>query len=132
MYLLLNFYHLLSVCASGIKMFVRLHLRSSAHGISFEIPLDDSSSSGRGLSRSASTEGLGFKVHHAARGMRRNLSFQPVNGNAHSKIHEEDDKESNRQISRHRLGTYTGYAFCTFLSNLNPQFTHYLPLVVLD
>uniref|UniRef100_A0A673MUS5 Calmodulin-regulated spectrin-associated protein 2-like n=1 Tax=Sinocyclocheilus rhinocerous TaxID=307959 RepID=A0A673MUS5_9TELE len=57
--------------------------RSSAHGISFEIPLDDSmsSSSGRGLSRSASTEGLGFKVHHAARGMRRNLSFQPVNGN---------------------------------------------------
>uniref|UniRef100_A0A8C1ZQB1 Calmodulin regulated spectrin-associated protein family, member 2b n=1 Tax=Cyprinus carpio TaxID=7962 RepID=A0A8C1ZQB1_CYPCA len=80
--------------------------RSSAHGISFEIPLDDSmsSSSGRGLSRSASTEGLGFKVHHAARGMRKNLSFQPVNGNAHSKIREEDDEESNRHISRHRLG----------------------------
>uniref|UniRef100_A0A673KXK5 Calmodulin-regulated spectrin-associated protein 2-like n=1 Tax=Sinocyclocheilus rhinocerous TaxID=307959 RepID=A0A673KXK5_9TELE len=82
--------------------------RSSAHGISFEIPLDDSmsSSSGRGLSRSASTEGLGYKVHHAARGMRRNLSFQPVNGNTHSKIREEDDEESNRQISRHRLGKY--------------------------
>uniref|UniRef100_A0A672RPG5 Calmodulin regulated spectrin associated protein family member 2 n=1 Tax=Sinocyclocheilus grahami TaxID=75366 RepID=A0A672RPG5_SINGR len=82
---------------------------SSAHGISFEIPFDDSmsSSSGRGLSRSASTEGLGFKVHHAARGMRRNLSFQPVNGNAHSKIPEEDDEESNRHISRHRLGNYT-------------------------
>uniref|UniRef100_A0A8C1RGI8 Calmodulin regulated spectrin-associated protein family, member 2b n=1 Tax=Cyprinus carpio TaxID=7962 RepID=A0A8C1RGI8_CYPCA len=66
--------------------------RSSAHGISFEIPLDDSmsSSSERGLSRSASTEGLGFKVHRAARGMRRNLSFQPVNGNAQSKIREED------------------------------------------
>uniref|UniRef100_A0A671LV98 Calmodulin-regulated spectrin-associated protein 2-like n=1 Tax=Sinocyclocheilus anshuiensis TaxID=1608454 RepID=A0A671LV98_9TELE len=82
--------------------------RSSAHGISFEIPLDNSmsSSSGRGLSRSASTEGLGYKVHHAARGMRRNLSFQPVNGNAHSKIREEDDEESNRQISRHRLGNY--------------------------
>uniref|UniRef100_A0A673N095 Calmodulin-regulated spectrin-associated protein 2-like n=1 Tax=Sinocyclocheilus rhinocerous TaxID=307959 RepID=A0A673N095_9TELE len=86
--------------------------RSSAHGISFEIPLDDSmsSSSGRGLSRSASTEGLGFKVHHAARGMRRNLSFQPVNGNAHSKIREEDDEESNRHISRHRLGNYTEYS----------------------
>ncbi|KAL1280879.1 hypothetical protein QQF64_015479, partial [Cirrhinus molitorella] len=84
--------------------------RSSAHGISFEIPLDDSmsSSSGRGLSRSASTEGLGFRVHHAARGMRRNLSFQPVNGNAHSKIREEDDEESNKQISRHRLGNYAG------------------------
>uniref|UniRef100_A0A673KYL3 Calmodulin-regulated spectrin-associated protein 2-like n=1 Tax=Sinocyclocheilus rhinocerous TaxID=307959 RepID=A0A673KYL3_9TELE len=81
--------------------------RSSAHGISFEIPLDDSmsSSSGRGLSRSASTEGLGYKVHHAARGMRRNLSFQPVNGNTHSKIREEDDEESNRQISRHRDDT---------------------------
>lgn len=87
-----------------------LHLRSSAHGISFEIPLDDStsSSSRRGLNRSASTEGLCFKVHHAARGMRRNLSFQPVNGNAHSKIHEEDDEKSNRQISRHHLGNYTG------------------------
>uniref|UniRef100_A0A672RSL1 Calmodulin regulated spectrin associated protein family member 2 n=1 Tax=Sinocyclocheilus grahami TaxID=75366 RepID=A0A672RSL1_SINGR len=82
--------------------------RSSAHGISFEIPFDDSmsSTSGRGLSRSASTEGLGYKVHHAARGMRRNLSFQPVNGNAHSKIREEDDEESNRQISRHHLGNY--------------------------
>uniref|UniRef100_A0A672RTN8 Calmodulin regulated spectrin associated protein family member 2 n=1 Tax=Sinocyclocheilus grahami TaxID=75366 RepID=A0A672RTN8_SINGR len=79
--------------------------RSSAHGISFEIPFDDSmsSTSGRGLSRSASTEGLGYKVHHAARGMRRNLSFQPVNGNAHSKIREEDDEESNRQISRNIL-----------------------------
>jgi len=86
-----------------------LHLRSSAHGISFEIPLDDSSSSSsrRGLSRSASTEGLCFKVHHAARGMRRNLSFQPVNGNADSKIHEEDDEKS----SRRRLGNYTGYTF---------------------
>uniref|UniRef100_A0A671LVH9 Calmodulin-regulated spectrin-associated protein 2-like n=1 Tax=Sinocyclocheilus anshuiensis TaxID=1608454 RepID=A0A671LVH9_9TELE len=92
---------------------------SSAHGISFEIPLDNSmsSSSGRGLSRSASTEGLGYKVHHAARGMRRNLSFQPVNGNAHSKIREEDDEESNRQISRHRLGNYAGNTLCFRYSN---------------
>ncbi|XP_051552853.1 calmodulin-regulated spectrin-associated protein 2-like isoform X2 [Myxocyprinus asiaticus] len=82
--------------------------RSSAHGISFEIPLDDntSPSSGCRLSRSASTEGLGFKVHHTARGMRRNLSFQPVNGNTHSRIHEEGDEESNR----HRQGNYTGYS----------------------
>ncbi|XP_043075046.1 LOW QUALITY PROTEIN: calmodulin-regulated spectrin-associated protein 2 [Puntigrus tetrazona] len=98
--------------------------RSSAHGISFEIPLDDSmsSSSGRGLSRSASTEGLGFKVHHAARGMRRNLSFQPVNGNAHSKIREEDDEESNRQISRHRLGNYAGYSNGVSADNPSPPY----------
>ncbi|XP_073785966.1 calmodulin-regulated spectrin-associated protein 2 isoform X1 [Danio rerio] len=98
--------------------------RSSAHGISFEIPLDDrtSSSSGRGLSRSVSTEGLGFKVHHAARGMRRNLSFQPVNGNAHSKIHEEDGEDSNRPISRHRLGTYTGYTNGVSTGNPSPPY----------
>uniref|UniRef100_A0A8C2KD45 Calmodulin regulated spectrin-associated protein family, member 2b n=1 Tax=Cyprinus carpio TaxID=7962 RepID=A0A8C2KD45_CYPCA len=98
--------------------------RSSAHGISFEIPLDDSmsSSSGRGLSRSASTEGLGFKVHHAARGMRKNLSFQPVNGNAHSKIREEDDEESNRHISRHRLGSYTGYSNGVSADNPSPPY----------
>ncbi|XP_016096909.1 calmodulin-regulated spectrin-associated protein 2 [Sinocyclocheilus grahami] len=98
--------------------------RSSAHGISFEIPFDDSmsSSSGRGLSRSASTEGLGFKVHHAARGMRRNLSFQPVNGNAHSKIPEEDDEESNRHISRHRLGNYTEYSNGVSADNPSPPY----------
>ncbi|XP_026146761.1 calmodulin-regulated spectrin-associated protein 2-like isoform X2 [Carassius auratus] len=98
--------------------------RSSAHGISFEIPLDDSmsSSSGRGLGRSASTEGLGFKVHHAAQGMRRNLSFQPVNGNAHSKIHEEDGEESKRHISRHRLGNYTGYSNGESADNPSPPY----------
>ncbi|XP_016147376.1 calmodulin-regulated spectrin-associated protein 2-like [Sinocyclocheilus grahami] len=98
--------------------------RSSAHGISFEIPFDDSmsSTSGRGLSRSASTEGLGYKVHHAARGMRRNLSFQPVNGNAHSKIREEDDEESNRQISRHHLGNYAGYSNGVSADNSSPSY----------
>uniref|UniRef100_A0AAY5EKH6 CKK domain-containing protein n=1 Tax=Electrophorus electricus TaxID=8005 RepID=A0AAY5EKH6_ELEEL len=56
--------------------------RSASSGISFEIPLDDpvSGSVDHGLSRSASSDGLGFKVHHAARGIRKNLSFQPVNG----------------------------------------------------
>lgn len=108
-----------------------LHIRSSAHGISFEIPLDDSSSSSsrRGLNRSASTEGLCFKVHHATRGMRRNLSFQPVNGNANSKIHEEDDEK----FSRHRLGNYTGYIFhfylfvCYFLFFICPLCSIYSP-----
>lgn len=55
--------------------------------MSFDIPFDkeDSAptppSSTRGMVRSVSTDdGSGFKVHHLPRGMKRNLSFQPVNG----------------------------------------------------
>ncbi|KAI1891499.1 hypothetical protein AGOR_G00144440 [Albula goreensis] len=60
--------------------------RSSAHGVSFDIPFDKADSSqttappGRGMTRSISTDGLGFKVNHVSRNMKRNLSFQPVNG----------------------------------------------------
>ncbi|XP_051977740.1 calmodulin-regulated spectrin-associated protein 2-like isoform X1 [Xyrauchen texanus] len=60
--------------------------RSAAQGVSFEIPFDNESTSqapqstGRGMTRSASTEGFGFKVAHGTRGIKRNLSFQPVNG----------------------------------------------------
>lgn len=98
--------------------------RSSAHGISFEIPLDDSASpsSGRGLSRSASTEGLGFKVNHAARGMRRNLSFQPVNGNAQGNIREEDD-EASRHLAK-RLGNHTGYSNGVLEDDRSPPYDH--------
>ncbi|XP_042371687.1 calmodulin-regulated spectrin-associated protein 2a isoform X4 [Plectropomus leopardus] len=61
--------------------------RSGPYGVSFDIPFDkeDSASVGlsstRGMVRSVSTDdGSGFKVHHLPRGMKRNLSFQPVNG----------------------------------------------------
>ncbi|XP_071342054.1 calmodulin-regulated spectrin-associated protein 2a isoform X2 [Trachinotus anak] len=61
--------------------------RSGPYGVSFDIPFDkeDSApappSSTRGMVRSVSTDdGSGFKVHHPPRGMKRNLSFQPVNG----------------------------------------------------
>ncbi|XP_018528558.1 calmodulin-regulated spectrin-associated protein 2a isoform X2 [Lates calcarifer] len=61
--------------------------RSGPYGVSFDIPFDkeDSTpaplSSTRGMVRSVSTDdGSGFKVHHLPRGMKRNLSFQPVNG----------------------------------------------------
>lgn len=61
--------------------------RSGPYGVSFDIPFDkeDSThaplSSTRGMVRSVSTDdGSGFKVHHMSRGMKRNLSFQPVNG----------------------------------------------------
>uniref|UniRef100_G3P267 Calmodulin regulated spectrin-associated protein family, member 2a n=1 Tax=Gasterosteus aculeatus aculeatus TaxID=481459 RepID=G3P267_GASAC len=61
--------------------------RSGPYGVSFDIPFDKegSSSAGpsstRGMVRSVSSDdGSGFKVHHLPHGMKRNLSFQPVNG----------------------------------------------------
>lgn len=64
-----------------------LTCRSGPYGVSFDIPFDkeDSTtvalSSTRGMVRSISTDdGSGFKVQHLPRGMKRNLSFQPVNG----------------------------------------------------
>ncbi|XP_069013288.1 calmodulin-regulated spectrin-associated protein 2 isoform X1 [Embiotoca jacksoni] len=74
--------------------------RSSSRGISFEIPLDGDPTllsceapSLRGMTRSASSDGLGFKVHYASRGgMKRHLSLMPVNVNGQSRhIPEEDD-----------------------------------------
>lgn len=62
-------------------------LRSGPYGVSFDIPFDKEDSttvplpSTRGMVRSVSTDdGSGFKVQHLPRGMKRNLSFQPVNG----------------------------------------------------
>ncbi|XP_043985642.1 calmodulin-regulated spectrin-associated protein 2a isoform X4 [Gambusia affinis] len=61
--------------------------RSGPYGVSFDIPFDKGDpapavpSSTRGMVRSISTDdGSGFKVQHMPRGMKRNLSFQPVNG----------------------------------------------------
>ncbi|KAG7277201.1 hypothetical protein CRUP_018855 [Coryphaenoides rupestris] len=61
--------------------------RSGPYGVSFDIPFDKQDSAlapeppCRGMVRSASTDdGAGFSVHHLPRGMKRNLSFQPVHG----------------------------------------------------
>ncbi|XP_056132425.1 calmodulin-regulated spectrin-associated protein 2a [Lampris incognitus] len=61
--------------------------RSGPYGVSFDIPFDKEDCSPtappstRGMIRSASTDdGSGFNVHILPRGMKRNLSFQPVNG----------------------------------------------------
>ncbi|XP_046713634.1 calmodulin-regulated spectrin-associated protein 2a isoform X3 [Silurus meridionalis] len=57
--------------------------RAGTQGVSFDIPLDKDNTSQalpqprRGMTRSVSTEGFGQKI---AKGMKRNLSFQPVNG----------------------------------------------------
>uniref|UniRef100_A0A6Q2ZB71 Calmodulin regulated spectrin-associated protein family, member 2a n=1 Tax=Esox lucius TaxID=8010 RepID=A0A6Q2ZB71_ESOLU len=59
-------------------------LVSGPYGVSFDIPFNKedttqtSTPPGRGMTRSASTEV--FKVHQMPRGMKKNLSFQPVNG----------------------------------------------------
>ncbi|XP_036841685.1 calmodulin-regulated spectrin-associated protein 2 isoform X2 [Oncorhynchus mykiss] len=57
--------------------------RSGPYGVSFDIPFDKedtqtSTPPGHGMTRSTSTEG--FKVHQMPRGMKRILSFQPING----------------------------------------------------
>ncbi|TRZ02840.1 hypothetical protein DNTS_026715 [Danionella cerebrum] len=58
--------------------------KSAAQGVSFEIPFGKENTgqmpSGQGMTRSASTEGFSFKMSHGgSRGIKRNLSFQPVN-----------------------------------------------------
>ncbi|KAI3375005.1 hypothetical protein L3Q82_021532, partial [Scortum barcoo] len=84
--------------------------RSSSRGISFEIPLDEGptvppceAQSLRGMTRSASSDGLGFKVHFANRGgMRRHLSLAPVNVNGQSRHipEEEEDFTTHRPLGR--------------------------------
>lgn len=60
--------------------------RSSAQAVSFDIPLDKentiqaSTPPDPGMNRSISTDGLSFKVNYTSRSLKRNLSFQPVNG----------------------------------------------------
>lgn len=93
--------------------------RSSAHGISFEIPFYDpmACASGQGLSRSASSEGLGFKVPNSARGMRRHLSFQPVNGSTHTPLQEEKDDDLTSHNCSVRLPVITDSRY--FFSDTN-------------
>ncbi|XP_038125615.1 calmodulin-regulated spectrin-associated protein 2 isoform X1 [Cyprinodon tularosa] len=83
---------------------------SSSRGISFEIPLDgeptlppNEASSPHSMTRSASSDGLGFKVHYASRGgMKRHLSLTPadVNGQGRQIPEEEDDLASHKPLGR--------------------------------
>ncbi|XP_062378008.1 calmodulin-regulated spectrin-associated protein 2 isoform X1 [Sardina pilchardus] len=102
--------------------------RSSAHGISFEIPFDDAvvptqpGSTGRGMTRSASTEGLGYRVHQANRNIRRNLSFQPVNGQDGYIQEESDDAAlSFRRAGRPRIRTDAKYSNGLLPEDHSPQ-----------
>ncbi|XP_048039061.1 calmodulin-regulated spectrin-associated protein 2a isoform X2 [Megalobrama amblycephala] len=80
--------------------------KSATQGVSFEIPFDkectNQTPTGRGMTRSASTEGFGFKVPHGTRGIKRNLSFQPINGK-NMGIEEEGCPDSQPQNLNSRL-----------------------------
>ncbi|KAJ7993455.1 hypothetical protein DPEC_G00272610 [Dallia pectoralis] len=82
--------------------------RSGPYGVSFDIPFNKEDTTqtlappGCGMSRSASTEGI--KVHQMPRGMKKNLSFQPVNGQS-SGIEEEGCSDS---LSGRDPSTQTG------------------------
>ncbi|XP_033884811.3 calmodulin-regulated spectrin-associated protein 2-like isoform X5 [Acipenser ruthenus] len=70
--------------------------RSSVHGVSFDIPFDKENTMqtsippSRGMTRSFSNEGLGFKLNQHPRNIKRNLSFQPVNGQSEAEGIEEE------------------------------------------
>ncbi|XP_041126117.1 calmodulin-regulated spectrin-associated protein 2-like isoform X2 [Polyodon spathula] len=70
--------------------------RSSVHGVSFDIPFDKentvqtSTPPSRGMTRSISNEGLGFKLNQHPRNIKRNLSFQPMNGQSETEGIEEE------------------------------------------
>ncbi|XP_033869697.3 calmodulin-regulated spectrin-associated protein 2-like isoform X1 [Acipenser ruthenus] len=70
--------------------------RSSVHGVSFDIPFDKentmqtSTPPSRGMTRSFSNEGLGFKLGQHPRNIKRNLSFQPMNGQSETEGIEEE------------------------------------------
>ncbi|KAM9323288.1 calmodulin-regulated spectrin-associated protein 2 [Pholidichthys leucotaenia] len=88
---------------------------SATRAISFEIPLDGEptlpSCDGpplRGMTRSVSSDGLGFKVHYASRGgMRRHLSLTPVSVNGQSKHIPEEDEDFTSHKPLGRNDTFT-------------------------
>ncbi|XP_077580623.1 calmodulin-regulated spectrin-associated protein 2 [Stigmatopora nigra] len=77
--------------------------RSSSRGISFDIPLDGDatlpSCQGpplRGMTRSVSSDGLGFRVGFPPRGaMKRHVSLAPVSVNGQSEDYDEEDEDLN-------------------------------------
>ncbi|XP_061588135.1 calmodulin-regulated spectrin-associated protein 2 isoform X2 [Cololabis saira] len=88
---------------------------SSSRGISFEIPLDGDPTlppceapSLRGMTRSASSDGLGFKVHYASRGgAKRNLSLAPVNVNGQNRHIPEEAEDFSSHKSLGRSNTFS-------------------------
>lgn len=62
----------------------------------------------RGMPRSASSDGLGFKVHFASRGgIRRHLSLTPGNVNGQSRHIAEEDEDSTSHKPLGRNNTFS-------------------------
>uniref|UniRef100_A0A8C5QKJ1 Calmodulin regulated spectrin associated protein family member 2 n=1 Tax=Leptobrachium leishanense TaxID=445787 RepID=A0A8C5QKJ1_9ANUR len=77
--------------------------RSSAHGVSFDISFDKEdgirvTTPSRPIQRSISNEGFAFNVARAPKHIRKNLSFQPINGQDET---ESIDEELNRLTLNH-------------------------------
>ncbi|XP_053325751.1 calmodulin-regulated spectrin-associated protein 2 [Spea bombifrons] len=73
--------------------------RSSAHGVSFDISFDKEdgirvTTPSRPIQRSVSNDGFSFNVARAPKHIRKNLSFQPINGQSQS---ESIDEELNQK-----------------------------------
>ncbi|XP_063742651.1 calmodulin-regulated spectrin-associated protein 2 isoform X3 [Eleginops maclovinus] len=106
--------------------------RSSSRGISFEIPLDGDPSllsceapSLRGMTRSASSDGLGFKVHYASReSMKRHLSLMPVDVNGQSRHIPEEDDEFTSQKPLGRNNTFSIKNQSRYSNGVLPEGNH--------
>ncbi|XP_019712380.1 calmodulin-regulated spectrin-associated protein 2 isoform X2 [Hippocampus comes] len=89
--------------------------RSSTRGISFEIPLDGDATvpsceapALHRMTRSASSDGLGFRLHFAPRGgMKRHVSLMPVNVNGQSRDITEDEEDFTPRKPLGRNNTFS-------------------------
>ncbi|XP_070700804.1 calmodulin-regulated spectrin-associated protein 2 isoform X2 [Pempheris klunzingeri] len=105
--------------------------RSSTRGISFEIPLDGDASceapSLRGMTRSASSDGLGFKVHFGSRGgMKRHLSLMPVSVNGQSRHIPEEDEDFTSHKPLGRNNTFSVKNQSRYSNGVLPEGSHSL------
>lgn len=69
-----------------------------------------------GMTRSASSDGLGFKVHYASRGgMKRHLSLMPVNVNGQGRHIAEEDEEftCNKPLGRNNTFSVKNQSRCS-------------------
>ncbi|KAM8838163.1 calmodulin-regulated spectrin-associated protein 2 isoform 1-T1 [Synchiropus picturatus] len=110
--------------------------RTTSRGISFEIPLDGDATmppceapASRGMTRSASSDGLGFKVHYAPRGgMKRHVSLTPVNVNGQGGHiqEEEEDFNSNKPLARNNTFSIKNQSRCSngVLPDHSPSYHH--------
>ncbi|XP_049453884.1 calmodulin-regulated spectrin-associated protein 2 isoform X1 [Epinephelus fuscoguttatus] len=106
--------------------------RSTSRGISFEIPLDGDptvplceSPSLRGMTRSASSDGLGFKVHYASRGgMKRHLSLMPVDVNGQSRHIPEEDEDFTPHKPLGRNNTFSVKNQSRYSNGVLPDSNH--------